>query len=113
MCCTIQRFHPKLNKLFLLLQPRFFQVEMRKGFKLKREKKAVPQMLFERHYISIINFHSRIKYYGGARLCAIRNDSRPSISSKNRSTSELTQILNDECKFDEYVHLHCLQILYE
>jgi len=26
---------------------------------------------------------------------------------------ELTRILNDECKFDEYVHLHCLQILYE
>jgi len=32
---------------------------------------------------------------------------------KNRSASELTRILNDECKFDEYVYLHCLQILYE
>jgi len=42
-----------------------------------------------------------------ARLCAIRGDSRPC------SASELTRILNDECKFDEYVHLHCLQILYE
>jgi len=30
MCYTIQRFHPKLNKSFLLLQPRFFQVETRK-----------------------------------------------------------------------------------
>jgi len=26
---------------------------------------------------------------------------------------QLTRILNDECKFDEYVHLHCLPSLYE
>jgi len=46
---------------------------------------------------------------GAARLCAIRGGFR----QKNRSASELTRILNDECKFDEYVHLRCLQILYE
>jgi len=32
---------------------------------------------------------------------------------KNHSANKLTRILNDECKFDEYVHLYCLQILYE
>jgi len=31
---------------------------------------------------------------------------------RQKKPSELTRILNDECKF-EYVHLHCLQILYE
>jgi len=30
-----------------------------------------------------------------------------------KPASELTQILIDECIFNEYVHLHCLQILYE
>jgi len=44
---------------------------------------------------------------------AIHGDSRPLISSENRSASELTRILNEECKFDEYVHLHCLQIWIE
>jgi len=48
----------------------------------------------------------------GARLYAICDDSRPLIKKKNRFASELTRILN-EYKFDEYVHLHCLQILYE
>jgi len=47
----------------------------------------------------------------GAKLCAIRGDLR-SFGQKNRSASELTRILNDECEFDEYVYLHCLQILY-
>jgi len=50
-------------------------------------------------------------FNAGARLCAIRGDSRPLILSEKKN--ELTRILNDECKFDEYVHLHCLQILYE
>jgi len=52
----------------------------------------------------------RGKSSAGARLCAIRV---LWFRQKNRSASELTRILNDECKFHEYVHLHCLQILYE
>jgi len=37
------------------------------------------------------------------------------LSSKKSLANwhQLTRILNDECKFDEYVHLHCLPILYE
>jgi len=44
---------------------------------------------------------------GAATLCAIR------VLFVKKIASELTRILNDECKCDEYVHLHCLPILYE
>jgi len=41
---------------------------------------------------------------GAARLCAIRGDSRSLISSKNRSASELTRILN-KCEFTLFANL--------
>jgi len=62
------------------------------------------------------SYFSRIKHYtlmlalDYARFVVIRV---LRFRQKNRFASELTRILNDECKFDKYVYLHRLQILYE
>jgi len=47
-----------------------------------------------------------------ARL-TVQNASGFFDETKGRESPRIDTNINDECKFDEYVHLHCLQILYK